>query len=331
MATLVGKVGIVLKGAYNSASTYEIMDAVLYNNGQYIAKQAVPANTPPTNTTYWQTALDANALIPNGYNHNGIYRGNNLGAFSTLAAFEAFLTEHEVSSGKFTDLYLGDYFTIQDGTYNAAWVIAGFGTECNRGSSAIPNKNTLSLIPRTTLGNASMNSTNTTGVSKNTDNPLYATTGGTETAKYQAYWGSDMAQITMPAVEAALNGILGSHLKSRDILCSDTINASVASMAGAGLTGAATGWGWHSVKAALMTEVQVYGSMIESSSYYDVGEGDQQLPLFKFVNHVAYMRASFWLRGVASSTYFADANSAGYATAYDASYAYGVRPLIVVG
>ena len=135
----------------------------------------------------------------------------------------------------------------------------------------------------------------------------------------------------MPAVEAALNGILGSHLKSRDILCSDTINASAASMAGAGLTGAATGWGWHSVKAALMTEVQVYGSMIASSSYYDVGEGDQQLPLFKFVNHVAYQRAYFWLRGVASSTYFALANSTGNAIANPASTAVGVRPLIVVG
>ena len=57
MATLVGKVGIVMKGAWSSSATYEVLDAVSYNNGLYIAKQAVPANTVPTNTTYWQTAV----------------------------------------------------------------------------------------------------------------------------------------------------------------------------------------------------------------------------------------------------------------------------------
>ena len=54
MATNVGRVGIVMKGDYNSASTYEALDAVSYNNGLYIAVQNVPAGTVPTNTTYWQ-------------------------------------------------------------------------------------------------------------------------------------------------------------------------------------------------------------------------------------------------------------------------------------
>lgn len=57
MATDLGKVGIVMKGAWNSSATYEALDAVNYNGGTYIAKQAVPANTAPTNVTYWQIAL----------------------------------------------------------------------------------------------------------------------------------------------------------------------------------------------------------------------------------------------------------------------------------
>lgn len=57
MATLVGKVGIVMKGDWSSSATYETLDAVGYNGGTYIAKQNVPANTAPTNTTYWQAAL----------------------------------------------------------------------------------------------------------------------------------------------------------------------------------------------------------------------------------------------------------------------------------
>ena len=59
MATDLGKVGIVMKGAWSSSATYEVLDAVSYNDGLYIAKQAVPANTLPTNATYWQVAVDA--------------------------------------------------------------------------------------------------------------------------------------------------------------------------------------------------------------------------------------------------------------------------------
>lgn len=57
MATNIGKVGIVAKGVWNNSATYEVLDAVGYNGGTYIAKQNVPANTVPTNTTYWQPAL----------------------------------------------------------------------------------------------------------------------------------------------------------------------------------------------------------------------------------------------------------------------------------
>lgn len=57
MATDLGKVGIVMKGTWSSSATYEVLDAVFYNGDTYIAKQAVPANTVPTNTTYWQAAL----------------------------------------------------------------------------------------------------------------------------------------------------------------------------------------------------------------------------------------------------------------------------------
>lgn len=41
--------------------------------------------------------------------HNGIYRGKYFGTIASVAQLEAFLTAHEVSAGKFTDLYIGDY------------------------------------------------------------------------------------------------------------------------------------------------------------------------------------------------------------------------------
>ena len=55
-ATDLGKVGMVVKGAWSNSATYEILDLVYYDGASYIAKRDVPANTAPTNTTYWQLA-----------------------------------------------------------------------------------------------------------------------------------------------------------------------------------------------------------------------------------------------------------------------------------
>ena len=62
MATDLGKVGIRMRGTWDSSTAYEVLDAVTYQGSLYIAKQAVPANTVPTNTTYWQLASDAAAF-----------------------------------------------------------------------------------------------------------------------------------------------------------------------------------------------------------------------------------------------------------------------------
>lgn len=64
MGTLIGRVGMVVKGAWDSSVAYDTMDVVTYSNSTYIAKQALPAGTLPTNTTYWQLALDASQLQP---------------------------------------------------------------------------------------------------------------------------------------------------------------------------------------------------------------------------------------------------------------------------
>ena len=63
MATDLGKVGMVTKGDWNSSATYEVLDVVSYQDGLYVAKQAVPANTLPTNTTYWQPGVKTKAAI----------------------------------------------------------------------------------------------------------------------------------------------------------------------------------------------------------------------------------------------------------------------------
>lgn len=332
MATDLGKVGMRMRGDWNSSTAYEVLDAVSYAGGLYVAKQAVPANTAPTNTTYWQPAINAIELIPDGYNHNGIYRGKNMGVWESLADVESFLALHEVSTGKFTDLFLGDYFQIKDGTYNNYWMVAGFGTEIRNGASGVlTNNHHVTLIPTTYVTTAKMNSTSTTGVSQNPDNPFYSITGGTETAKYQGYRGSDMAQITLPAIDAALQNVLGTHLLERNVFMTDTINASIPSAAGTGLNGAATGAGWYKAKSALMSEVQIFGSTAAGSSYLDVGEGKEKLPIFNFINYGIYIGRHLWLRAVSSAANFAFMSSDGVPYTFGAASNIYVCPTIVIG
>lgn len=252
----------------------------------------------------------------NTYPHNGIYRGKNLGTITSTAELETFLSNHEVSAGNFVDLYLGDYFTIQDGTYNANWMIAGFDTEYYKGwldSSPNPTpyitSRHITLIPRVPLFNAQMNSTNTTS-------------GG--------YKGSAMHTSTLPTVVSNLQTVLGSHLLKRSALLSNAVNTTKSNMFG-DASGASSSWEWTEVYATLPSEVQIYGSTVWSSSGFDTGEACMKLPVFNFINHVQFARWDFWLRGVASSGGFCNASSSGYAAAWGASVSIGVRPVICIG
>ena len=252
----------------------------------------------------------------NAYPHNGIYRGKNLGTFTSTAELETFLSNHEIATGNFTDLYLGDYFTIQDGTYNANWMIAGFDTEFYKGwlvdgSSDVQwvNQHHITLIPRIPLFNAQMNSTNTTS-------------GG--------YKGSAMHTSTLPTVVSKLQTVLGTHLLKHYAVLSSAVDTTRSNMFGTA-GGASSSWEWTEVYATLPSEVQIYGSTIWSSSGYDPGEACMKLPVFNFINHIQFSRWAFWLRGVASSSGFCLAGGIGDAAALDASLSHGVRPVICIG
>lgn len=248
--------------------------------------------------------------VEDGVAHNGVYRGKNLGTFTTVAEVEAFLTEHKVSEGLFTDLFIGDYFTLQDGTYNKEWEIAGFDTYFNKGDTAFTSHH-LALIPIGNLLTIGMNASDTT-------------TNG--------FVGSRMFTQTLPTVNTNMTKVLGTHLLTRRALLSNAMTSTVASGALSSWQGASTNWAWTDVKACLMSEVAVYGSRVLSSSFYDVGEDCERLPIFQFKNHVHKSRNWFWLRAVASSSRFCGADGYGTAGCGHASGSDGgVVPLICVG
>ena len=261
----------------------------------------------PDGTLLWNGKLLATTddFAPTKSQRNGYYRGKNLGTIASVADADAFNTAHGLSAGTFNDIFVGDEITIKDGTYNAVWLVAGIDWDYNKGDTA--SGHGILLIPKTPLYNDQMNSTN-------------VTTGG--------YKGSEMHTTKLPALVTRLQTVLGSHLKKRRVLLSNSVNTSLASMAGEGWTGASNNWEWTDAYAVLPSEVEVYGSTVFSSSFRDVGEACPKLPIFNFINPVYFSRWDFWLRAVASSASFCNVNYAGNANGGAASNSIGVRPLI---
>ena len=240
---------------------------------------------------------------------NSIWGGRNLLDIYTEAQINS-----KVAAGDFSGMFIGDYITktiTVDGTaYTVKWLCAGFDHYIGTGDTNCETHH-IAMLPEGIIGAAQMNSTNTTE-------------GG--------FKGSAMWTTVIPKYVSAVQSAFGSAhvLKHRDYM-SNQINTSLNSMAGCGWTGAVPGWGceWTDVYLSLLSEIEVYGSMVASSSTFDIGVKHQQLPLFKLKPQAANCRSDWWLSAVASSGYFANVRWAGYAAANNASYSVGVRPLFL--
>ena len=96
-------------------------------------------------------------------------------------------------------------------------------------------------------------------------------------------------------------------------------------------TGCSSGWTWETdCKICALSEVQVYGSTVWSSSGYDTGEACRQLDVFQTYSHTEIFGGEYpWLRDVVSASYAAYANDYGDAAYAAASYASSVAALIL--
>lgn len=227
--------------------------------------------------------------------HNSIYRGKNLGTTVTEEQWEA------ISSGTFTDLYIGDYWVI--GGVN--WRIAAFDYYLNCGDTSFTKHHAV-IVPDTCLYSAQMNTTN-------------VTTG--------AYKGSAMYTANLTQAKSTINSAFGSsHVLSHRIYLSNATS-----------NGRASAGEWTDSTVDLMCEHMVYGSGIFSPvsdgsnvpNNYRVEKG--QLPLFALEPSRICNRDTWWLRDVITAALFALVNYNGRADYNDASYSIGVRPAFCIG
>ena len=136
---------------------------------------------------------------------------------------------------------------------------------------------------------------------------------------------------TGATINQQLYYIFGSHLKTIKSLLATAVSSSLYNRFGSA-GGASSGWGWQSVQTRLMSEIEVYGSIVWSSSGYDTGDANHQFELFRFSKSAVNNRSAYyWLKDAASSSYFCHCSYSGYSYCYDATNGGNyVRPCFVL-
>ena len=232
-------------------------------------------------------------LFNNAGAHNAIYRGKSLGTSVTTAQYSA------ISAGTFEDMYIGDYWTINDVVYRIAafdYYLHCGDTECT--------KHHVVLVPDTCLYNHVMNDTNTT-------------TG--------AYVNSKMYKEGLAQAKTTIKAAFSGHVLSKRIYLSNAVS-----------NGRASAGAWCDSEVDLMCEHMVYGNGVFSPvsdgttvpNNYRVEKS--QLPLFQHEPSRICNRATWWLRDVISASNFACVGSNGNAYYYYASASVGVRPAFAI-
>ena len=225
--------------------------------------------------------------------HNSVYRGKNLGTSVTTAQYNA------IKAGTFDDLYIGDYWVINNVTYR----IAAFDYYLRCGDSDLTTHHAV-IVPDSSLYSAKMNDTNTTA-------------GG--------YVGSQMYTTNLADAKTTIKTAFSGHVLSHRIYLVNAVS-----------NGRPSGEAWCDSEVDLMNEQMVYGGSIFSPtsdgstvpSNYRVEKS--QLPLFRYRPDLISNRVWYWLRDIVSGAAFAGVTGHGLANYLSASASYGVRPAFCI-
>ena len=237
--------------------------------------------------------------FPGAGAHNRIFRGKNLGSSVTSAQWDA------IKAGTFDDLYIGDYWTIN----NVIWRIAAFDYYLHTGDTECTAHHVV-IVPDTDLYTAKMNDTNTTE-------------GG--------YVGSAMYKSNLAQAGTTIESAFGAaHILSHRNYLTNAVS-----------NGAPSGGAWFDRKWDLMTERNVYGNSVFApatdgvknpwNAMHNYSVDKSQFPLFALRSDMQSTRHKwFWLRDVVSAAGFPVIAASGNAHYGNASEVGGVRPAFCI-
>ena len=240
----------------------------------------------------------------------------------------------------YQDIYVGDYFQMSrvisaknpDSTQQlngTDWVtIASIGGLAHNGDNIDLTPNHLVMVPGKGFGG-------TQHFGRSRMNPTNTTVGGYKASEMNTTVLGAVATSGSTAADATINQQLyaefGTHLKTTRELVTNKINATGTNRYGT-TSGCANGWEWIDAQAILMSEVEVYGSAVWSSSGFDTGNANHQFELFVNSKSAINNRTAWWwLKDIASASGFCICGSGGNSVCSGAGNASGcVRPRFVI-
>lgn len=247
-----------------------------------------------TLSTLYSMLTGADGFAAGAGGHNCFYRGKNLGTSVTSAQWSA------ISTGEFTDLYIGDYWVID----SVNWRIAAFDYYYNTGDTACTTHHVV-IVPDVPLYTAKMNDTSTAA---------------------GAYVGSKMYTNNLSTAKNTINSAFGAaHILSHRNILKNAVSGNFE-----------TGDSWYDSTVELMTEANVFGCFI----YANCRQGENwatrsqldrsQYPLFGHRPDLIGNGNSYWLRDVAYEASFCMVESKGTSGNIAANSTLGVRPAFCI-
>lgn len=274
----------------------------LYINGELALHDpdVTPNPQDPGNVDFGSSSSSGTGAyikeLPGAGFHNSIYRGKDLTNVYPITGLDS-----RIKNGKFSDLYIGDYYTTQINSSTVKLTIAGFDlfsiSDVAIPSGATPEgyEHNITFICDG-LGTAKMNTTDTTVNGLN---------------------GSSLKINQLDTFSTTFQTALPNLVAINTRLSSTVINGEVTAITNKTLV------------VNLMSEINVFGSQVFCNIGTDTGTCSIQFPLFRLNPNSIDIGDLYWLSNIVSNTEFSAVykNKPAYRTA---STQIGLRPFIVM-